>query len=336
MKIAYLRAAALVALSSLVVSTSASADIYKGETAGAGGSTHAMFVAFANQARKGGVDIQVNAGQTLTKSMLNSGRGDLAFYSGVPSLVGLMKGGKAMYSKVEKAPEYAGNLRSIMGFKAGMYHVVTKAGSGVEDWSDIAGRKVYVGPPAGSASATSAAIIKIMSGLEAGKDYTAIKLSWGEGLSALADGNVDVMVQPGEVGSAQIQQFGLSGEFRLLSITSDKLQSEEMKGLMGRPGRGLVTFPGNVYKGQLTQGDVNGLGFFQFVGTNAAMSEDVVYAATKAFWENLDSVHATANFLKDITPETAFVAVNLPLHKGAYRYYKEAGFDVPESLIPAQ
>ncbi|MBV1867813.1 MAG: TAXI family TRAP transporter solute-binding subunit [Marinosulfonomonas sp.] len=336
MNISNIRAIGLAAISSLVVATSANAEIYKGETAGAGGSTHVMFVAFANQARKAGVDIQVNAGQTMTKAMLNSGRGNLDFYSGVPGLVALMAGGKAMYTKVENAPEMAANLRSIVGFKAGMYHVLTKAGSGVENWSDIAGRKVYLGPPSGSASVTSATIIKIMSGLEVDKDYTGIKLSWGEGLTALADDNVDVLVQPGEVGSAQIQQFGLSGEFRLLSITDEKLQDDEMKGLLARPGRGLVTFPGSVYEGQLTEGDVNGLGFFQFVGTHVGMSEDVIYAATKAFWENLDDVHATANFLKDISRETAFVAVNAPLHKGAYRYYKEAGFDVPESLIPPQ
>lgn len=41
-----------------------------------------------------------------------------------------------------------------MGFKAGAYHPVTLAGSGIESWEDIRGKTVFTGPPAGSASAT--------------------------------------------------------------------------------------------------------------------------------------------------------------------------------------
>jgi len=89
-----------------------------------------------------------------------------------------------------------------------------------------------------------------------------------------------------------------------------------------------------VYKGQLTEGTITALGFFQFVGTHAGVSDDVVYEATKAFWENLDEVHATAFFLKEVTKESAFTSVNVPLHPGALRYYEEAGFDIPDALQP--
>ena len=57
----------------------ATAQIFKGETAGVGDPVHTMFVTFANQAGKAGVEIQVNAGQTLTKSMLKGGRQEIDF-----------------------------------------------------------------------------------------------------------------------------------------------------------------------------------------------------------------------------------------------------------------
>ena len=320
----------------MCLGTPSAAETFKGETAGAGGPIHTVFVAFSNAARDGGVDIEVNAGKTLTKSMLSAGKGDIGFYSGVPSLYSLMQGQKAMYEKIGDAPEYAANLRSIFGFRAGVYHTIVKGGTGIETWEDLKGKRVFTGPPAGSANRTAQAIIKISSGLVAGTDYTAVILPWGEGTTAFRDGNVDVMFRPADVGSALIQQFGLNAEFRILSIPDEAMSNPDLIELSGNPGRGIHEFPGDVYKGQLTEGTVRALSFSQFVGTTNAVSEDVVYAATKAFWENLDEVHATANFLKDITLETAFVAVNLPLHKGAYRYYKEAGFDVPESIIPAQ
>ena len=317
---------------SLALPTAGAAEIYKGETAGVGDPVHTMFVAFSNQAGKTDVQIQVNAGQTLTKSMLKGAKGEVDFFSTVPSLVNLMAGQKRMYKDIAEAPKLSKNLRSIVGFKAGAYHPVTLAGSGIENWEDIKGKTVFTGPPAGSASATSEALIKIITGYAAGTDYTDVRLSWGEGYAALADGKIDMMVRPAEVGSAKIEQFGLSGEFRVLSIPEASVGVGAMKALFGRPGRGMMQFDGGVYKGQLTGGQITALGFTQFIGTHAGVADDVVYAATKAFWEGLDEVHATAFFLKEVTKETAFTSVNVPLHPGALRYYDEAGFTIPDAL----
>ncbi|MEM0907644.1 MAG: TAXI family TRAP transporter solute-binding subunit [Pseudomonadota bacterium] len=318
-----------------LVATAASAQIFKGETAGVGDPVHTMFVAFANQAGKAGVQIQVNAGQTLTRSMLKGAKGDIAFFSSVPSLVNLMAGQRAMYQNIDAAPELSKNLRAILGFRAGAYHPVTLSGSGIENWEDIKGKTVFTGPPAGSAAATSEALIKLITGYEPDKDYQAVRLGWGEGYAALSDGKIDMMVRPAEIGSANIEQFGLSGEFRVLSIPEEALQSEGMQELFGRPGRGMATFAGDLYKGQLTDGDITALGFFQMIGTHAGVDDDVVYEATKSFWENIDDVQATAFFLKDVTKDSAFTAINVPLHPGALRYYEEAGFDIPEALRPA-
>lgn len=323
-----------IAISTLSLSTIATADIHKGETAGVGDPVHTMFVAFANQAGKADVEIQVNAGQTLTKSMLKGAKGEIDFFSSVPSLVGLMAGQKRMYENVEGAGELAGNLRAIVGFKAGAYHPVTLAGSGIETWEDIKGKTVFTGPPAGSASATSEALIKIITGYEAGSDYQAVRLSWGEGYTALSDGKIDMMVRPAEIGSANIERYGLSGEFRILSIPEDAVNSDAMQELFGRPGRGMLTFDGGLYKGQLNNTEITALGFTQFVGTHAGVADEVVYAATKSFWENIEDVQATAFFLKAVTPETAFTAINVPLHPGAARYYTEAGIEIPEPLRP--
>ena len=295
---------------------------------------HTMFVAFVNQADKADVKIQVNAGQTLTKSMLKGAKGEIDFFSSVPSLVPLMAGQKRMYKNVEGSGELAKNLRSIFGFKAGAYHPVTLAGSGIESWEDLKGKTIFTGPPAGSASATSEALIKIITGYEAGSDYEAVRLSWGEGYAALADGKIDMMVRPAEIGSANIERFGLNSEFRILSIPESVVSSDAMQALFGRPGRGMLTFDGGLYKGQLTSGEITALGFTQFVGTHAGVSDDAVYAATKAFWENLDDVHATAFFLKSVTQETAFTSVNVPLHPGAAKFYDEAGIAIPDELRP--
>ena len=315
--------------------TSATADIQRGETAGVGDPVYTVFVAFANQAAKADIEIQVNAGQTLTQSMLRGGRGEIEFFSTVPSLVNLMAGNRAMYETIADAPEAATNLRSIFGFQAGAYHPVTLAGSGIENWEDLKGKTIFTGPPAGSASRTSETLIRNITGFEPEADYTAVRLSWGEGYAALADGRIDMMVRPAEVGSANIEQFGLSGEFRILSIPEEAVGTEDMQNLMGGPGRGMIKFDGGLYKGQQTSGEITSLAFSQFVGTHAGVDEETVYQATKAFWENIEEVQATAFFLQAVTLDTAFTSVNVPLHAGALRYYDEIGVEVPDALRSA-
>jgi len=316
----------------LVISTTVSADIFKGETAGVGDPVHTMFVAFSNQAGKADVQIQVNAGQTLTKSMLKGAKGEIDFFSAVPSLITLMAGQQKMYKNVDDAPELVKYLRAIVGFKAGAYHPITLADSGIESWEDIKGRAVFTGPPASSASATSEALIKIITGFEPDKDYKAVRLSWGEGITALADGKVDMMIRPAEIGSASIERYGLAGEFRVLSIPEDDVVSQAMQQLFGQPGRSVLKFDGSIYQGQLNKSEITALGFTQFIGTHAGVADDVVYSATKAFWENIDEVHATAFFLKSCTLKTAFTSINVPLHKGAARYYSEVGIDIPKVI----
>ena len=66
------------------------------------------------------------------------------------------------------------------------------------------------------------------------------------------------------------------------------------------------------------------------------MTQNTVNHPHKKFWENLKEVQATAVFMEDLNKNTAFAAVNGPLHIGAYKYYKEAGFNIPAVAIPPE
>ena len=66
------------------------------------------------------------------------------------------------------------------------------------------------------------------------------------------------------------------------------------------------------------------------------MSEEDAYNITKGiFTHNADLTQAAA-WMKGITPETGLQQMNMPLHIGAYKYYKEVGIDVPEENLPPE
>ena len=66
------------------------------------------------------------------------------------------------------------------------------------------------------------------------------------------------------------------------------------------------------------------------------MSEETVYQMTKLTWDNIAEIHKTAATLQTMNKAKPFVGVNMPMHKGALRYYKEKGIKVPAALIPPE
>ena len=152
----------------------------------------------------------------------------------------------------------------------------------------------------------------------------------------MKDNKIDVLVRPIQLGSALIEQFGLTNKFRLITLPERALKSKAMGELLSEPDYMLTEVQPNAYKGQKNTKPVTQLGYYLFVGTQSMVPEDVVYKATKKFWENLKEVQATAVYMEDLNKKTAFAAVNGPLHIGAYKYYKEAGFEIPAVAVPPE
>lgn len=311
-------------------------EIYLADTGLPGGSAHSMLVTFAKMAGREGVNIQINAGKTLTVSMLEAAKNKIDFYSGVPFFLQAMRKKIAMYKSVEDAPELAKNIRYIFTYEAGLTHMLVYADSGIETMKDFKGKKIFLGPPSGAATWEAKTAIKAATGYEEGRDYQGVILNWGEGIQAMKDKKIDVLFRPIQLGSALIEQFGLTDSFRLINLPKSAIETEVMQDILAEPDYLLTTVPPNTYRGQKNTESVTQLGYYLSVGTNAAVPEDDVYKAVKGFWENLEEVQATAKYMEALNQDNAFDAVNGPLHIGAYRYYKEAGFKIPDAIVPPE
>ena len=98
------------------------------------------------------------------------------------------------------------------------------------------------------------------------------------------------------------------------------------------PGRVTGVIPKGTYQGQLGGDVITGGGIFTFV-VRRNLPEDTIYKFTKSIWENLDEIHKTAAILKPLSLKNPFLGMNMPLHKGAIRYYKEKGIKIPPQLM---
>lgn len=310
-------------------------DILRADTDAQGGPGHTMLVVASKiwNRELDGLSVQVNDSQLLTRSALKLGSGDLEVMPLPTTVATYLQAGERMYAKDLKDQAIAAseNIGGILGWLAVTVHVVTWADSGIEELADLAGKRVYLGPPSGGAQVNSANYIRHLTGFEPDADYEPVLMPWGSGLQAMLDGKIDVYFRPAALGSAAVEQLGQKGEFRLLDVRSG--DPDGLAEFVKPYYRYQVEIPAGTYASQIdNDAPVMTTGGTFNLAVSLEMSDDLVYGMTKAIWENLDEMQQSAVTLRGLDPENPFLGANVPLHPGALRYYEEQGIEVPEAL----
>ena len=313
--------------------------ILRADTGSPGNVSHTVTVVLSKiWNRSLGTSTQVNDSQTLTRSAMKLGRGQLEMMPFPTTIYSFLSKGVAMYKKKlhKQAIAASKNVRSIWGWNAVLFHPITFQNTGIRTFMDMKGKHVFTGPPSGAAAVTSERIIKAITGFVPNKDYKAIRLPWGGGLQAMLDGKLDVYMRPSGIGAAMIEQLGLKQKFYLLDI-GDKSTSAAWQKYLKPMGREQGIIPAGTYKGQVNNKKdvIVGANTFQYA-VNKGLPDDMVYTMTKLTWDNIGEIHKTAVTLQTMDKSKPFTGVNMPLHKGAIRYYREKGIKVPAQLIPPE
>lgn len=322
----------LVALGSTVTAT---AETLKAEGGSAAGLT-ALVPQLLSKYAADDHEIRVNVNQTLTRSALKVASGAIDLASTPAGAFARMKAGKGPYKDLgQDAIDASRSIRSLFSFLGGHVHVITYADSGVESWDDLRGKRVFVGPPAGSFSAQTVKLIETITGMKANEDYEAIRLAWGAANQAFEDGKFDVFMRSGTIGSAAIDQFGSAKKFRLLGVPRDIIGTAAWDAYLETPGYAADVLPAGTYANQANNDeDILASAYVMFISVNKDMDERTAYDLTKAMFENLDDAHSVSDGLAPLTRDNAFVSLGAPLHPGAIRYYEEAGVAIPGNLRP--
>lgn len=335
---ATLAAAGALAATLAIAPAADAKTFYKMSTLGPGSSPYLVMTTFANviNQRMADTEIQVNATGVATRHAIEAARGEIDIFMTAPILYDFLRDRKAMYKKVEDGPELVKNLRSIMAFPIGLYHIVVYEDSGIKSLDQIKGKKVFLGPPGGSALRTATMIVKGATGLEPGKDFESVKLGWDAAGSAFQDRRIDVYFNPTNPPSPVISQVALTNKIRLLGLDDKGVNSAEIKDLSSRPGGGLGQIAPDAYgDNQMNADPSTTISSMVGIAIRKGIPDDVVYDMTKSFWEGVKEIEATAPWMREVKLQDAMKEMRMPLHPGALRYYQEVGLTVPDNLVPA-
>ncbi|MDA0239707.1 MAG: TAXI family TRAP transporter solute-binding subunit [Proteobacteria bacterium] len=329
-------AAAVAGLLALgATAANAQTPILKADVPGPGSVNNTIFIVLAKIWKKhAGITLQVNEGQTLTRSGIKLGQGRIDILPFPPVGVPWMRKGVRMYKKNPKVAQAAvKNMRLINTFVGGVYHGVVWENSDIKTYADLKGKRVFTGPPAGGATITAEGLVRAVTGYNPGKEYNVVRLPWGSGVQAMQDGKLDVFIRPAGLGAATINQLGVERKFRLLDV-GDARHTEAWKKYQGPAGRVTVKIPAGTYSNQTNNSkDIFTNGFMSQIVVRKDLDDDLVYKLTKTMFDNIKEMHDSAVTLKLVGLDDPFTSGNVPLHPGALRFYKEVGKTIPKSLL---
>jgi TRAP transporter TAXI family solute receptor len=211
-------------------------------------------------------------------------------------------------------------LRAVFSVHPEPFTVVARADSGIKTFDDLKGKRVNMGDPGSGARATFEVVMDKM-GWSASDFSLAAELKSAEQSAALCDNKIDAIVFTVGHPAGTIKEATTSCDSRLINVDNDVIR----KLVDDNPFYSMATIPAGMYAG--TDEDTTTFGVGATFVSSTKTSPDVIYAVTKAVFENFDrfkQMHPAFENLK----EEDMIKNNLsaPLHEGAERYYKERGW----------
>jgi TRAP transporter TAXI family solute receptor len=209
-------------------------------------------------------------------------------------------------------------LRAVFSIHSEPFTLMARADSGIKTFDDLKGKRVNIGNPGSGQRGTMEVLMK-KKGLAKSHLALASELKAGEQSQALCDNKIDAMVYTVGHPNASIKEASTSCQAVLIPVAGPEV--DEL--VAANPFYAKAVIPGGMYRG--TDVDTPTFGVKATLVTSADVDEQVVYELVKAVFENLDSFRGLHPAFEHLRKEDMLKGNSAPFHKGAVRYFKEAG-----------
>lgn len=217
---------------------------------------------------------------------------------------------------VFEGEEKLDQLRAIASLYPETIHVVVRKDSGINSINDLRGKRVSIDEPGSGTLVNAKAILSAYELSES--DFTAIYIKPHLAIEKMRTNQLDAFFIVVGYPARSISQLKESVDIKLIPIEGES----RTRLLQNYNFFRSDTIPGDAY------GDLDDTKTLSVMATwlvSKELSEDLVYSVTQSLWNEpsrklLDQGHKQG---KAISMITALEAVNIPLHPGAERFYRE-------------
>jgi uncharacterized protein len=199
------------------------------------------------------------------------------------------------------------------------FQVVVRADSGVNSVKDLKGKSIAAQPRGNTAEEITKHILQVN-----GLSYNDVKMSFVSYTDAVAqvqDGHAHAFTLGTTIPSGAVMDLASARDIKLLDLSGDL---DSMRKL--NPGYTLNVVPKGTYPKQ--GDDVKVIGYATHIVASCRLPEDTVYGMTKAISANTQTLATIVKDIRALTPKGMAEDIGVPFHRGAAKFYKEAGINV--------
>jgi TRAP transporter TAXI family solute receptor len=246
----------------------------------------------------------VTGGSVQNPKLINTGEVNIAITNN--NLAVLANKGAAMYKKGGKM-----NLRAVGSLHFSVLHMMTLKSSSINSISDLEGKRVAMGPAGGGTTP----FLKQVLGLHGMTldDITPSFLSYNDGFSQLADGNVDAAFALSGYPSGAVMQARVTKELKFIKLADMQAALAKYKNY------NEVVLPKNVYR---TPEDGHVLGVKNMLITDVNADPEHIAKIANAIYSHLDEFKKINAYANQIVPSES-LQLKIPLHPGAASYFNK-------------
>jgi hypothetical protein len=198
------------------------------------------------------------------------------------------------------------------------WQMVVRADANVDSFADVKGKSLTTQAKGNTGELLTALVLKLN-----GLSYASLaKLnynSYTESVALMKDGHAQVFTLGTTAPASAIMDLASARDIKLIPV-DDKTMSA-LKGM--NPGYNKLVIKAGTYPKQ--DKDVPVIGYSTHLVVACDLPENTVYQMVKTMAGNVDGMAAVVKSISGITPKDMALDIGVPFHKGAARFYKEAG-----------
>jgi TRAP transporter TAXI family solute receptor len=270
-------------------------------------------------AGNGAFTLVVEESQGSVQNVMDSLKGDNNYiFTAAPGVIAQAQRGDKPF---DSNPSYD-QIRALFPIPPQVVHWVVRQDSGIKNFEDLAGHSIV---PGARGSVSERATEEALQSLSLDKSVQVIDAENGGGANTLKSKQAGALALTGSYPMPAVSEMARAMPIRLLSLPHDAIARIHA----ADDNIAEITIPKGIYPG--VDYEVVTLGLPTGAYTTQAMSNATAYAITKAFWSQRFNLARKNPAWIAVVPSRV-AALGAKLHKGALRYYLEAGIKVPLAL----
>jgi TRAP transporter TAXI family solute receptor len=198
------------------------------------------------------------------------------------------------------------------------FQVVALADAKVNSFADIKGKSVVTQPKGNTGELLTDAVLKLN-----GLNYQSLSKinfqSYTDAVSMMKDGHAQVFTLGTTIPASSVMDLASARDIKLVPV-DDKTMNELRK---ANPGYLKLTVKAGTYPKQ--DRDVPMIGYSAHLVVACDLPDNTVYTMLKTVAANIDTMASVNKAMAGLTPKEMAADIGVPFHKGAIKFYKEAG-----------